>query len=209
MMKRKKWLVFSVFVFMLIGIFGFFLKNNYKTAKFGNTNSKSSESIKEYILNLESYEAQMEVEVHSNKNQNQYKMKQTYKSPNTSYQEILEPDTIKGLTTKYDGKTLSIENTKLHLSKIYENYPYATQNNLWLSGFIEDYKNNEKATLKEEENQVILETKVENPSSKECFVKTLYIDKKTAKPTKLTIEDKNQKKQIYILYNEIKIKSSR
>ena len=209
MMKRKQWFIIGVFLLMIIGIFGFFLKNNYKLNKFGNTNSTSMESIKEYILNLESYEAEIEVEVHSNKNQNQYKMKQTYKAPNVSYQEILQPDNIKGLTTKYDGKNLSIENTKLHLSKIYEDYPYATENNLWLSGFIKEYKNNQNATLKEKENEVILETTVENTDKKQCFVKTLYIDKKTAKPTKLTIEDKNQKMLIYILYNEIKIDSSR
>lgn len=208
-MKRKQWLVIGVFLLMFIGIMCFFLKNNYKTIKIGNNSSKSAESIKEYILNLESYEAEMEVEIHSNKNQNQYKMKQTYQAPNLSYQEILQPDGIKGLTTSYDGKSLKIENTKLNLSKIYENYPYIAENQLWLSGFIGEYKNNENAILKEEENEIILEIKKENPSKKESFVKTLYIDKKTAKPTKLTIKDKNENSIIYILYNEIKIKSSR
>ena len=208
-MKRKQWLIMGIFLLMLIGIIGFFLKNNYKTMEFGNANSKSVDNIKEYILNLESYEAQIEIEVHSNKNQNQYKMKQTYQAPNLSYQEILQPDSIKGLITKYDGNSLKIENTKLNLSKIYENYPYATENQLWLSTFIEEYKKDTQAVLKEEENEIILETKVENQSGEEKFLKTLYIDKKTAKPTKLTIKDKNQKMLIYILYNEIKIKSSR
>ena len=208
-MKNKKIIcIIAVLILITITIY-FFSKNNYKTTEFGNTNIKSVDNIKEYILNLESYEAQIEIEVHSNKNQNQYKMKQTYQAPNLSYQEILQPDSIKGLITKYDGNSLKIENTKLNLSKIYENYPYATENQLWLSTFIEEYKKDTQAVLKEEENEIILETKVENQSGEGKFLKTLYIDKKTAKPTKLTIKDKNQKMLIYILYNEITIKSSR
>ena len=43
----------------------------------------------------------------------------------------------------------------------------------------------------------------------ELFVnnKKLYIDKNTAKPIKMEIEDINQKVLVYILYNEIKINS--
>ncbi len=212
-MKNKKLLyiiaIFCVMCIGVIGLFYFFTKNNYKTVKFGNNNIKSVESIKEYILNLESYEAQIEVEVYSNKNQNQYKIKQNYKVPNISTQEILEPQETRGLVITYDGNNLKIENTNLKLSKIYENYPYVAENNLWLSSFIKDYKSDEKPTLKEEENEIIMQTKQQDESKKGSITKTLYIDKRTIKPTKLIIEDENKKMLVYILYNEIKINSSR
>lgn len=207
-MKKKLFIIAIIIIIISISLFYFFNKNNYKTHEFGNTSIKSAEKIKEYILNLESYEAQIQVEIHSNKNQTQYKIKQTYQAPNLATQEIIEPVAIKGLTTTYDGTNLKIENTKLQLSKIYENYPYVTENHLWLSSFIKEYQTNKTATLKEEETQVILQTTQKEENKKE-ITKTLYVDKNTLKPTKLTIEDMNQKMQVYILYNEIKINSSR
>ena len=209
-MKRKIFMIIGVIVATSIVIFYFFTKNNYKTLEFGNNSIKSAENIKEYILNLESYEAKIEVEVYSNKNQNQYQIKQTYKSPNLAKQEVIQPHSLEGVVTTYDGNNLKIENTKLNLSKIYENYPYITENSLWLSGFIQNYKEDEKnAILKEEENQIVMQIKTQNKLGKNDTIQTLYIDKNTIKPTKLTIEDMNQKMLVYILYNEIKINSSR
>lgn len=90
----------------------FFRKNDYKTAEFGNTNIKSAENIKEYILNISSYEANVTVEVTSNKNKNKYKLIQKYFEPNIFKQEVLEPSNIKGLTIQYDGANLKIDNTR-------------------------------------------------------------------------------------------------
>lgn len=90
----------------------FFRKNDYKTVEFGNTNIKSAENIKEYILNISSYEANVTIEVTSNKNSNKYKLIQKYTQPNIFKQEVLEPSNIKGLTTTYDGKNLKIDNTR-------------------------------------------------------------------------------------------------
>lgn len=208
-MKRKIFVGIVIIILISIGILYFFTKNNYKTLEFGNNTIKSVENIKEYILNLESYEAQIEVEVHSNKNVNRYKAKQYYQAPNIAKQELQEPESIKGLCITYDGTNLKLENTKLNLSKIYENYPYVTENNMWLSDFIESYKKDNTGVLKEEENQIIMQVKMKNEANKSNIIKTLYVDKKTAKPTKLTIEDENKKMLVYILYNEIKMNSSR
>ncbi len=205
-MKNKKVIFMIAIIFIIIGIMiYFFSKNNYKTTEFGNTTIKSAEDIKEYILNLESYDAQISVEISSNKNQNQYKMRQIYKAPNLERLEILEPQSVKGIITTYDGNNLKIENTTFNLNKIYENYPYIAENSLWLSDFINNYKNNPNTTFKEEENQIIMQTNIQEKS----IIQTLYIDTKTKKPTKLTLEDVNKKMLVYILYNEIKINSSR
>lgn len=208
-MKRKIWITIIAMIIISVGLFCFFIKNNYKTSKFGNTSIKSAEDIKEYILNLTSYEAEIEVEVNSNKNKNYYKIKQTYQAPNICKQEVIEPTSIEGLRTSYNGTNLTIENTKLNLNKIYENYPYVAENYLWLPSFCELYKKDEKAILKEEGNEIVMQTKTTTQNNKNEIIQTLYIDKNTAKPMKLTIEDRNQKKLVYILYKEIKINSSR
>ena len=98
-------IIFSISVY-------FFRKNNYKTVEFGNTNIKSAENIKDYILNISSYEAEIILEVTSNKNSNKYKIMQKYSEPNIFKQEVLEPNNIKGLTTTYDGSNLKIDNTR-------------------------------------------------------------------------------------------------
>lgn len=116
-MKKKIITIIAICVLLGIGIVYFFTKNNYKTVEFGNTNIKSIQDIKEYILNINSYEANISVEIISNKNSNKYKMTQKYVAPNIFKQEILEPENIKGLITKYDGKNLKIENTRIKLRK--------------------------------------------------------------------------------------------
>lgn len=201
---KKIFIIALIFIIITLMMLYFFTKNNYKTTEFGNTNIKSAEDIKEYILNLKSYEAEVSIEIKSNKNQNQYKMKQIYETPNLARGEVIEPQSVKGIITTYDGNNLKIENTALNLSKIYENYPYVAGNVLWLSDFINQYKNNPNATFKEED-QIIMQTNIQDKS----IIETLYIDTKTKKPTKLTIEDMNKKMLVYILYNEIKINSSR
>ena len=116
-----------------------------------------------------------------------------------------EPSNIQGLQTVYDGSKLTITNTKLNLSTVYENYPYITDNYLWLNSFIEDYKASQNRKLYEEENQLVMEVSLE----KNAYIssKKLFINKNESKITKLVVQDKNKKNLVYILYNEIKINS--
>lgn len=94
----------------------------------------------------------------------------------------------------------------MNLSKIYENYSYISENSLCLYNFIEDYKKDSQAKYYENEDEIILEVKVEEGNKYNAY-KKLYIDKKTLKPTKMEIEEVNKKMLVYILYNEIKINS--
>lgn len=115
-MKNKK-LLCIIAIFLIVCVIGmiiicFFRKSDYKTGEIGNTNIKSAEDIKEYILNISSYEADISLEVTSNKNTNKYRLIQKYSSPNIFKQEVLEPSNIKGLTTIYDGTNLKIENSR-------------------------------------------------------------------------------------------------
>lgn len=206
--KKKIIIIASIIVIAIIAItiFCFFNKNNYKTVEFGNNSIKSADNIKEYILNISSYEASISLEIVSNKNTNKYKIKQSYVSPNIFKQEVIEPSSIQGLTTIYDGNKLTINNTKLALNKIYENYQYISNNSLCLSNFIERYKSSSDKKSEENDDCVIMELKIEEANKYTAYEK-LYISKKTLKPIKMEIEDINKKMLVYILYDEIKINS--
>ena len=145
--------------------------------------------------------------VNSNKTTNKYVLLQTYEKPNKTKQIILEPSNIEGLETEYDGQNLIIKNTKLNLSKVYENYEIIVNNYMTLEAFISSYeslKENNKTKIYEENNNVIME--VEEETNNYIYKKSLYISRDTGAPSKLMIEDINGEELVYILYNEIEIK---
>ena len=202
--KINKKIIFSILLVILLLFFVIiFIKNNYKNLNIGNNNNKSIEEIEEYILNLSSYEAKVSVTVQSNKNKNKYVLLQKYQAPNISKQVVLDPSNIEGLETIYDGSNLTINNTKLNLSSVYENYSYIASNCLYLESFISDYIAN-NGIIYEENEEIVLETKISNGNTY-VYNKKLYVNKKDGKPIKLIVEDINEKKIVYILYNEIKI----
>lgn len=199
---KKKNLFILLAIIVIIGIIIFFTFFHTKTAKnLKIGNNTSSQEIVDYILNISSYEATIEVEVESNKNKNQYIIKQEYKNPDMSSQEVLEPSNIAGVKMIKNGNQLKIENTNLNLSSIFENYEYISDNGLDLSCFVENYKSDEKANWKEEDNQIIMITKHDKQE------KTLWIDRTTGKPVRLEIKWNNKKTQVYILYKEVNINS--
>ncbi len=207
-LMKKMLIPIMLLVIVIISLFiYFFYHNSNKKINFGNNlSNKTNQEIEEYILNISSYEADIEVNVESNKNRTKYKIQQNYVSPNIEKQIIQEPSNIQGLQTIYDGTKLTIRNTKLNLNTVYENYPYVTNHYLWLNSFIEDYKSNANHRIYEENNQIVMEValQTENPY---ISYKKLFIDKSKSKIDKLIVQDKNKKNLVYILYNEIKINS--
>lgn len=202
-MKKKYWIILLVIIIAIVIIF--FSKNTAKVFK--NGNNKNSQEIVDYILNISSYSVNITVEVSSNKNHNKYILKQKYVSPNISTQEVIEPSNIAGIKITNDGTNLKLENSNLNLSTVFENYNYLGDNCLDLISFIENYKKNPESAFIEEENQIIMKTKSGN-ENRYTKNKTLYIDKKICKPTKLEIKDNNEKTTVYILYNEVEINST-
>lgn len=203
-MKKKYWLILLIVIIAIGGII--FYKNRVKDSKSGN--NKTSQEIVDYILNISSYEVQVTVNVTSNKNSNKYILKQIYESPNISIQEVIEPSNIAGVRIENDGTNLKIENSQLNLSTILENYNYLGDNCLDLYSFIEDYKQDEKAKFEEKDTEITMKasSNIENIYIQE---KTLHIDKKTMNPTQMEIRDNQQKTTIYILYNEVKVNSTK
>lgn len=199
--KIKKVIIFFI-ILILIGVSIFYIFFNNKTvkkAKIGN--NSSSQEIVDYILNISSYEAIVEVNITSNKNSNRYILKQQYMEPDICTQEVMEPSNIAGVKILKKGKELKIENTNLNLTTVFNEYQYISENALDLNCFIDNYKQSEKSEALEENNEVIMKTKSNN------MEKILYIDKSTLLPTKMRIKDDSKKSEIYILYNEVNINS--
>ena len=204
---KKPIIVLILMLLLTILILYFFINKNSKifnkNFNIGNNiTNKSIQEIEEYILNISSYEAKLEATVQSNKNTNKYILKQKYINSKLEEQVVVEPSNIEGLTILYENGKLTINNTKLNLQTVYDNYEEITQNNLWLNSFIEEYKNNNNRSISEDSNYVIMTVNTANNYEK---VETLYINKNTGNPEKMIIQDKNQKNMVYILYNEIRI----
>ena len=204
--NKGKAVIAILMLIILIGIGAiFFIKQNNKTAKISKIGDNStSQEIVDYILNISSYETQIDVEIKSNKNSNKYKLSQSYIKDEKSIQEVIEPENIQGVKIIKEKNNLKIENTKLSLTKIIENYQDITQNTLDLSVFIENYKNNKNSKYTEQNNQIIMETTALAENKYQKYEK-LYISKETGKPEKMEIKDTNQNTIIYIIYNEINI----
>ena len=85
----------------------------------------------------------------------------------------------------------------MNLSSIIDNYSYISDNNLDLSSFVADYKEDKKAYF-EEKDEIILHTNLN-------IKKSLHIDRETGLPTKMEIIDANKSNKVYILYSEVEI----
>lgn len=203
--NKRKIIIIIALTILVATLVMFFIKNNNKmakTIKIGN--NSSSQEIVNYILNISSYKSEIEIEVKSNKNSNKYKIKQEYINNENITQEVIEPSNIQGVKIIKEGTNLKIENTKLSLTKIIENYKDITQNNLDLIEFIKNYKNNTNSQFKEENNQIVMETRAQTENSYQKYEK-LYVSKENGKPIKMEIKDTNQNIIINIIYNEIEI----
>ena len=205
MNKKKIFLIILILIILGISIFLMFFNNKEaKNMKIGN--NSSSQDVVNYILNINSYEAEINVEINSNKNNNKYKIKQKYENSGIITQEIIEPNNIKGVRITKENDNLRIENTDLNLNIILEKYAYLSDNILDLDSFIENYKNNNDSKFTEKNDELILET-VDNSNNKNPKHKKLYIDRKTANPIKMEIKDTNKNSTIYIICNEVKVNS--
>ncbi len=203
--KSKKFLfIILAIAILLVVISIIFSKKSYETINIGNNNlNKTLEKVEDYILNIKEYTATIEVTVNSNKNSNKYLIKQIHKEKNDE-QEVLEPETIKGVKIIYKDSSLTVENSNLNLEKIYNNYPYIESNIFWLNSFIEEYQNSEQRNITEKNEEIVMQIK--RRDDKRIAVKELFLDKKTLKPTKLSIMDNSKNVMVYILYNEIELK---
>lgn len=195
MNSKKIFILLFIIILIAIGLFIFFNNKGTKNLKIGN--NTSSQEIVDYILNINSYEAVIEVDVKSNKNENKYKIKQVYNGNDNNSQEVLEPSNIAGVKLIKEGNNLKLENSNLNLTNILQNYEYISDNVLDLSSFIDNYKNDSNAKWEEKDDKILLKTSN----------RTLYINRENSLPEKMEILDNGKKTAIYILYNEVNVNS--
>ena len=195
-MNIKKLLTFIIIVLITtISIIVFLNIKRTKNYKIGN-NSNSQEII-DSILNINSYEAIIEVEVRSNKNINRYKIKQIYNGKDNNSQEILEPSNVSGIKIIKEDNNLKLENSNLNLTNLLQNYEHISDNMLDLNSFIDTYKNDINSKWEEKDNNIVMKNSN----------RILYINKNTGMPEKMEILNNDKKTAIYILYNEVKVNS--
>lgn len=194
----KKYIKIIIFIIIILFLSFFCWKVIKKNRNGNNTNSQE---IVDSILNIKTYKTKITAQVNSNKNKNIYIIKQEYTAENISIQEVLEPANIAGMRIIKDNEKITLENTDLNLSNVFENYKGLEENALDLICFIEDYKKNEESSFEENTAEIIMKTK--NKKNKNYQNKILYINKETKKPTKLIIEDNSKNIVINIQYNEI------
>ena len=200
--KWFKILAFIIIVIITLLICNFFIKTNYKTKESGN--NKSIQEIEQYILNVTSYKAKIKVTVSSNKNANFYEFEQEVRGQSYSRQLALSPDSLSGMEIIYENGVITLQNTKYNLSQIYENYPYISTNSLFLTSFIEGYRNADEKEITQEDEKIQMSyiSKVNKYNNKQI----LYINKASLEPQNLQIYDINNGLKEDIIYKEIKIK---
>lgn len=197
-MKSKK----IMFIFVLICITVFFIFY-YIFSVLGNNKSRNQNEIVDDILNnIKQYEANISVTVISNKNESYYTMRQEA-GENSSKLTINTPENIKDMTIEIENNVLKITNTRINMEKIYSDYEFVLNNNLFLDTFIEDYEKNDSKVY-EQNDEIILETKLNNNTY--VKFKELHLDKTTGVPKELIIKDNTKRTCISIIYNDIKIK---
>ena len=199
MNKWIKILIIVVAICSILLILKNFIKTNYKKEESGN--NKNIKEIEEYILNINSYKAKIKVTVKSNKNVNFYEFEQEVKFPQTATQIATSPESLEGVKIAYKDGILEITNTQFNLSKIYKDYPYVSDNIMFLTSFLEGYKTAEDKEIIEENDKIVMSYKKEK--NKYTNKQKLYINKSTLKPENLQIYDINNDCRVDIVYNEI------
>lgn len=199
-MKNKKIVFIFAIICMLILLFIYYI-----FSILGNNKNRSREEVVEKLLkDFCSYEANITVEVFSNKNKNIYEMYQLVED-NKSKLTIKVPEEIEGLTIINEDNKLKIENAKLNVEKIYQDYETILNNNLFLNTFSKEVFEND-LNCYEKDTELILELKLNNNSNTYAKYKELHFDLETNLPKELLIKDNTKKTSIRIIYNDIKIK---
>lgn len=189
--------MFFLCVFLLILGYKFFATGNNKTIE-------SEEQLCDYILNINDYSIEAKVTIYSNKNINTYSLKQ-FKKGERQIQEIINTDENYGVIIENEGEKVTIKNTKLDLISVFENYKEVTSNSIGLDSFIEDYQQDKSPQITEDEESYIIKVKRKNNRNIYLAEKTLYVNKKNRKISKIEVTDVNKDKTILIEYTKFEI----
>lgn len=195
-MNKIKFFVLWFFTVCLIILLLVVISN--KSKKSGNN---TNEDVRKYILNINSYNANITVKEISNKNDNEYNLKQEVRE-DYEKQIGISPKEIEGVEIVFQDNTLKLSNLKIKASKVYSEYKMIYNNCLFLTDFIKNYKESKSQKYYEKDNLCYFEFESDNKYNNKLI---LSVNKQTLKPVKMEVYDNNNKIKVYILYNEIEI----
>lgn len=198
-MKKKFFIACMIFLCLFLIILGykFFISGN-------NKNIESVTQLDEYILNINDYELEGNVTVYSNKNINTYRLKQQKKG-DFQRQEVINNDENYGLIIENEGNKITIKNTVLELTSVFENYGEVAKNSISLVDFIKEYRETADTEITEDEHCYILNIKGKNSRNIYTLDKSLWINKKSRNLEKFEVTDINNNKTILIEYTKFEI----
>ncbi len=192
----KKFIILSTIIFIIFFIFYYKIQN-----KGNNIVIQNKENIIAYLESIKNYRANLLVHVYSNKNQTDYEIYQEVNGEK-SKQVVKSPKEIENLEIESDANSIKIRNTNLSLEKVYNNYSNSLSNLLFLNSVVKLIDNDTQIIENESTINLKISSKKDSTYNKSI---EMEIEKNTGNPKSIVIKDKDQRKQICIIYNDIEI----
>lgn len=195
-------------IFTLIFIISTMLLSLNGCNKAANEETVSDmERIQQQLLSMENYACMATVEHISSKSTKTYEMKQYYKKTGEYRLEMLAPESIKGIITIYDGKTIWQYNPRVkgEIKKDIESSIYVDE--MLLGAFISNYLKSEEtsvATSKFDASKCTILEAVVPGDHKYLATEKLWVDNETLMPKQLIVYDKQGEERVKVTYGEFK-----
>lgn len=165
------------------------------------------EKIQQQLLNMDNYACIATVEHISNKSTKTYKMKQYYKKSGEYRLEMLEPDSVNGIITTYNGKTICQFNPKLGGEIRKDIQPSIYVDEMFLGAFIKNYLKSEQTSISvskfDAAKCTVLEADVPG-DNKYLDTEKLWMGNEDLMPKQLIIYDVDGVERIKVTYGEFK-----
>ncbi len=192
----RRWRIsFIVFLVISIGLAGCSATKHKSTM----------EQIQAQLNKIENYRCMASVIFISNKGRNEYLTKQYYKKTGEYRLEMLEPDTIKGIVTIFDGKTVMQMNPRVEGKMIYPVEGSKDRDEIFLGAFLKNYMQSEEVSIAvvhtDEGKSTVLEAVIPG-NHPYLSTEKLWLDNKTLKPTQLVIYDSQGNERMIVKYKE-------
>ena len=158
---------------------------------------QDEESALAFLQSLEGYEAKVNIVFFSNKGENQYTVHQRVRATGQYRMEILEPETVAGVTTICDGSR--IQQSDPTIGGMVDAKPTPVRDALMLYSFLEAYVQNAGETSEGEDDTLILSAKYSGQHRKIVSAQ-LRLAKGSGLPLSLVVSDEAGVPSLHITF---------